>query len=430
MRCTERYRMRYFILGLFLALSLGATEISDSNKTLSEAVSSDELIVVEDNSGLSPKEVREIATSKDAAQKQEKVSLKDVYEVTDANGSVDISSLQSTWDELSPTPKEYDWVQTKSREWFKGEIKAMYNESLEFDSDEIGLYSFDFEDVQQIKSFHTLSVNIEEIASFKGIVRLKENEIKIIQGENEFVFKKSQVVSFAPNGEQERQNWSGKITLSLDKRTGNKDQFDYTAKFNIKRRTDSTRLIIDYLGRFSQASDVQTANDHRLNEKFDIYVTRNFFMTPLFTEYYQDKFQNINNQYTAGLGLGYTLIDTSKVELDFSGGPAAIYTEYVNVINTNDSSAYSPALELSTKLKVELSDVTDLKYDYKLTYTDNASGRYKHHMVFSLENELTGWLDLDFTTVWDYISKPEKRADSTVPESNDFQFLLGLGVEF
>jgi len=422
--------MRHFILGLFLALSLEATEISDSNKTLSEAVSSDELIVVEDNSGLSPKEVREIATSKDAAQKQEKVSLKDVYEVTDANGSVDISSLQSTWDELSPTPKEYDWVQTKSGEWFKGEIKAMYDESLEFDSDEIGLYSFDFEDVQQIKSFHTLSVHIERVASFQGIVRLKNNEIKIIQGKNEFIFKRSQIVSFAPDAKKERQNWSGKISLSLDKRAGNKDQFDYTAKFNIKRRTDNTRLIIDYLGRFSQVSDTQTANDHRLNEKFDIYVTRNFFMTPLFSEYYQDKFQNINNQYTAGLGLGYTLIDTSKVELDFSGGPAAIYTEYVNVSNANDSSAYSPALELSTKLKIELNDITDLKYDYKLTYTDNASGRYKHHMVFSLENELTGWLDLDFTTVWDYIARPEQRADSTVPESNDFQFLLGLGVEF
>jgi putative salt-induced outer membrane protein YdiY len=421
--------MKHFLLGFLLALSLGASESMDLNKSLSEASSSD-FAVVKDNSGLSDAEVRKIATAKDKVQKKEQVSLKDVYEVTDTNGSVDMSRLQLKWSDLSPVPNKYDWIQTKSKEWFKGEIKAMYDKSLEFDSDEIGLYSFDFEDVVQIKSFHPQSVHIENIASFQGIVRLKDSEIRIIQGENEFVFKKSQIVSFAPDGERERHNWSGKITLSLDKRAGNKDQFDYTAKFNIKRRTDNTRLVIDYLGRFSKVSNIETANDHRLNEKFDIYINRRFFITPVFAEYYQDKFQNINKQYTVGLGIGYTLVDTSKIELDFSGGPAVIYTEYANVSKVDENSAYSPALELSSKLKIELNSVTDLKYDYKLTYTDSASGTYKHHMVFSLENELTGWLDLDFTTVWDYISNPETRADNTTPTSSDFQFLLGLGVEF
>ena len=51
-------------------------------------------------------------------------------------------------------------------------------------------------------------------------------------------------------------------------------------------------------------------------------------------------------------------------------------------------------------------------------------------MIFKLENELTGWLDLDITGIWDHISLPEKREDHTAPLSNDYQVLVGLGVEF
>ena len=51
-------------------------------------------------------------------------------------------------------------------------------------------------------------------------------------------------------------------------------------------------------------------------------------------------------------------------------------------------------------------------------------------MVSTLENEITSWLDLDFTIVWDYLLKPEKTANGEIPKKSDFQFLVGLGVEF
>ena len=72
----------------------------------------------------------------------------------------------------------------------------------------------------------------------------------------------------------------------------------------------------------------------------------------------------------------------------------------------------------------------DLIYDYKFTFTDNDSGAYKHHMILSFENELTSWLDLDLSFIWDRLSKPTELEDGTVPFKNDYQMLLGLGVEF
>lgn len=384
---------------------------------------------MEDKSGLSDDQVREIAKESESTDGK-KVTIKEVFEATDSSGEVDVSKLQSSWEELTPKAKEYDWVRTTSGEWFKGKIKALYNDELEFDSEEIGLYTFDMEDITNIKSYQIMSINIEDIAIFTGIIRFKDEKIEIIQGNNTFDFTRDQIISFAPNSEKERDSWSGKISLSVDRRKGNKDQFDYTASADLKRRTSKSRLTLDYLGRISKINEITTADDHRLNEKFDIYLSRNFFWTPLFGEFYTDEFQNIEAQYTGGVGIGYTVIDTKTTEWYLSGGPAAVYTEYHTVLENEKKSISSPALELSTNLEVELSKKVDLKFVYKLTFTDEKSGLYKHHMLAKMEHELTSWLDFDITAIWDYLKKPEKDEEGLLPKQDDYQFLFGLGIEF
>ena len=419
MKCMENYSMKLFflIIAFFFTTTIYA-----------ETVENKEPIVIEDTSGLTEDEVRKIA--KESDKETSDVHIKKVFEVTDEEGKVDVSKLQASWEEQSPTPDKYDWVQTKNGEWFKGEIKSMYDEELEFDSDEIGLYTFDFEDISQIKSYYVIGAKIEKIASFVGLLRFKDDKLTIIQGDSRFTFPRNQIVSFAKSGDKERNYWSGKITISLDKRAGNKNQFDYAAQANIDRKTESTRLRLTYLGRVSVVEDTQTANDHRINEKFDTYITRDFFLTPLFSEYFQDSFQNIDSQYTVGTGLGMTLIDSKRLEWDVSGGPAYIKTNYTTVLAGQSKSSSSPSMEVSTRVEYELSKTNDITYDVKMTFTNEKSGTYKHHMVLKLENELLSWLDFDITGVWDYTKNPEIEEDGTTPDLNDYQFLLGLGIEF
>jgi len=418
--------MKQFLLFLLIQ-SLIFGENIDNNSSDS---STNEVVIVEDNSGLTDDEIREVAKEADTYKKTKKVSISEVIDKVDDRGKVDVSKLQSPWEELSPTPKKYDWIQTKSGEWFKGDIEAMYDDKLEFDSDEIGLYTFDFEDITQIKSYHIISTNIEDLASFSGLLRFKDNNLTIIQGDKSFNFKREQIVSFAKGGDDERNYWSGKITLNFDIRSGNKNQYDYTAQGYVLRRTSDTRLRVDYLGRISSVEKVETANDHRLNEKYDVYLTRNFFWTPVFSEFYLDKFQNIESQFTAGVGLGYTIIKTKKLEWDISGGPAYKVTNYYTVADGEDTTVSSPSLEMSTLVEYELSKTKDIKFNAKMTLTNEANGRYNHHIVLGLENELLSWLDFDITAIWDRTQMPEEDTDGNIPELNDFQFLFGLGVEF
>lgn len=417
----------YFSLNANESVPVPNVEILEKNTTKSTQGSGP--LVVKDNSGLSADEVREIVEKKDASLKQ-KISIKEVFEATDATGKVDLSQIQSSWNDLSPSPKKYDWIQTKSLEWFKGEIKAMFNDELEFDSDEIGLYTFDFEDVKQIKSFYIISTNIEGVASFSGVLRLKDNNLSIINGDTAYNFEKKQVVSFAKAGDMERDYWSGKVSMSLDIRAGNKDQSDFTAQANLNRRTDKTRLRLDYLGRISKVEDIETANDHRLNGKYDVYLTKDFFWTPAFGEYYRNKYQNIEHQYTYGLGIGYTIIDKKKFQWDISGGPALLRTYYEEVDVDSDKEVSSGSVQFSTIVDYEISSRIDLKYNYQLTFADRDSGLYKHYMLLTMENEITKWLDLDITAVWDYTAKPQVDATGNKPFQDDYQLLVGLGIDF
>ena len=419
------------LLSIYLLNSVFADSL-DSNTTKELDVESDQdtqIIVVKDESGLSDDALRKRAKVVDD-KKKAKVSIVDVAETIDKEGNVDLSKIQASWEELSPNVHKYDWVQTKSGEWFKGEIKGLYDDVLEFDSDEIGMYDFDFKDVVQIKSYHVMSLNIEDIASFPGILRLKDNTVKIIQGENTYEFHRNDIVSFAPNGDKERNFWSGKLTFSFDLRTGNTEQYDYNAKGKIQRRTAETRLIIDYLGRTSSKNKVETANDHRVNEKYDRYLSKDIFWTPTFAEYYTDKYKNIDMQLTAGLGLGYRFFHNKETEWSVSGGPAVVYTQYYNVQNNDALKNSSLAAQMSTKLESELTKIVDFTFDYKFTITNKQSGGYKHHMLFTFENDLYDWLDLDVTGVWDYWAIPEAESSGLVPLKNDYQLLIGLGIEF
>ena len=387
------------------------------------------LTVVKDTSGLSEDAIRTKAETADKKVKRT-LDIKDVIAATDRHGKVDLAKLEARWEKLSPTPKKYDWVQTKSGEWFKGNIKALYDDKLEFDSKEIGLYTFKLADIKQIKSYHLMRVNIENLASIKGILRLQGDKLTIIQGDTKYDFTKKQIVSFAPDGAKERNLWSGKASIGFDIRSGNSDQQDFTANLKLNRRSAASHLSLTYLGRVSSKDKVEISNDHRLNEKYDVFLSRNFFWTPLFSELYIDKFKNINAQITAGVGVGYTLLNTSKTRWSFSGGPAFVYTRHTTVNTTTKQNSLSPALEVSTKYKLKVSKMTNLTYNYQLTYTTREAGIYKHHMVLVLSNSLLSWLKFDVSGIWDYVQSPTAKSDGSLPLKNDFQMIMGLGVVF
>lgn len=334
------------------------------------------------------------------------------------------------WETSTPTVTDFDWIQLVSGEWLKGEVKGMYKEKLEFDSDKLDLLTLDWEDVSYVATHIPGRALIEGHGREIGYLEINKTEVIVTNGDSIKKFDRSQLISFITGGQEESDFWSAKFTLGLIARSGNTDQVDYNAKANIKRQTSFSRFIADYIGNISSTSKVETTNNHRVTGTTDRFITRRFFLRPLFGEYYRDKFSNIDSRVTIGTGLGYTIIDTSRTQWDIAGGPAYQATHFVSVQPGENIKETTPALVVSTNYEIELNSKLDFFYDYTTTWVNKASGGYTHHMVTTFESEITGSFDFDVSLIWDHISNPTPGDDGTVPFKDDYRLTVGITYEY
>ena len=334
------------------------------------------------------------------------------------------------WEPPPPAPDEFDWIQLKSGEWLKGELKVLYEKKLEFDSDELDLLEFDWKDVKQVRGGRIFAVRLMGPITVRGLLQVTADKVYVTVGEERREFDRSQLVAIAPAAQKEIGHWSGKVDLGLNLTSGNTSQTQYSTIANIQRRTSKTRFVTDYLGNFTRTEGVDTVDNQRVNTYFDIFKTRKYFFRPFFGEYYRDPFKNINNRVTLGAGLGYHIIDTSKTEWSVAGGPAYQRTRFESVEVGQASSESTPALVLGTAFNRDITEDVEFDFSYYFQILNKASGTYTHHLVATLETELTKWLDFDISFVWDRTQDPTPESDGTVPKPDDFYLIFSLGIEF
>lgn len=333
--------------------------------------------------------------------------------------------------EWRPPDDGFDWVQLKHKEWLMGEIKSMYNDSLEFDSDNLDLQSIDWADVTYLRSAGESSVNIEDLGEVTGVLEISGDTIRLIDGNDVKEFNRAQLVSLTPAGDGEIDLWAVDLTLSLNIRSGNTEQIDYTTRFSAKRRTARSRVLANYIGNISKTDAgtgtlVETINNQRVSGGWDLYATRHFFWAPFFGEYYRDPFQNIDQRLTVGAGIGYTIMDTGKIEWDVSGGPAYQSIRYISVQPGEDEKITGGALVLGTNYDHEINSKLDFIFNYNLTAANSDLGGYTHHMLASIETEITGSLDFDVSFMWDRVGQTTTDAEGNTPKPDDYRLMIGI----
>src|SRR4029079_5102700 len=66
-----------------------------------------------------------------------------------AAAGVSAQTAPAPFQPAPPAPDAFDWIQLKSGEWLKGELIALYDGKLEFDSDELEKLTLDWDDVRE-----------------------------------------------------------------------------------------------------------------------------------------------------------------------------------------------------------------------------------------------------------------------------------------
>jgi hypothetical protein len=333
------------------------------------------------------------------------------------------------WQPPPPMPDKWDWIQLTSGEWLKGEIVAMYEESMEFDSDELDLLTLDWEDIQVVRSGQTVQIAFEDDVIATGKLLVDGDSIWVM-GEQDYESTRSLVLSITPGEPKERNFWSGKFGAGLNVRTGNTEQTEFNANANFKRRTPKNRINIDYLGSFSESDNTTIADNQRLSAGWNRFVSKRFYISPVGAEYYRDPFQNITSRWTIGAGVGYQIVDTSKVEWDVNTSLAYQQTKFDDVLEGEATSADTPALVFGTGYDNEITGWMDFFFDYTFYIVNEESGTYTHHLYTGFEFEFFGDFDFDVAIVWDRIKDPRQNSDGTFPEKDDFRTIFSLGYSF
>lgn len=328
-----------------------------------------------------------------------------------------------------PPQDKFDWIQLKSGEWLKGEIKAMQDRELEFDSDELDDLTFDWADIRQVRSARPLKLLFVDGNTASAQVNITPKKISVT-GAPDVTYDRSELLGITPASDREISKWSGKVSAGLTVRSGNTEQVDYNAQARLQRRTPATRFSFDYIGNISETDGLESANNHRANSEFDVWLSRRLFLVVPGVEYYRDPFQNLEHRLTAGVGAGYDLIDRPKLEWNITAGPAYQRTYYVSVQPGEDDVKDTAALTFGTHFDWDVTSRVEFIFDYRGVLTSRDAGETTHHTVGTFSIEVTKRLDLDLSLVWDRVTNPKPDATGVEPKPDDFRLIVGLGLDF
>jgi len=337
---------------------------------------------------------------------------------------------------VSAFKQQYDWLKLSSDEWLKGDILSMYDEELEFDSEELGLQTIDWDDVVELRSKDKLSIRLIDGTIASGYLVVKDRRLNLINKNVAKNYSLPDLLSITFSSEREIDLWDGYLNLGANFRRGNTAQFDYTIGAGMQRRSSFSRLKIDYISNYSTFKDQETdnklvtANSARLTSSYDWFFSQKVFLRAMDFEYFSDEFLNIDYRVSYGIAAGYHAIDSKKVSWDVNVGPSYQKTQFKNVSAEESKSEVSPGLVLGTDFSYEVTSDIDFDASYQIKFVNEVSGKYIHHFETGIEIELTKKFDLDLTLYVDRTEVPHADDNGYVPEQNDYRFVVSLGYDF
>jgi hypothetical protein len=336
------------------------------------------------------------------------------------------------WQPKAPEglPTDFDWIRLPSDEWLKGEIVSMYDGKLEFDSDELGVHTFDFADIKELRSSRVLQVGFADREPVTGRLVVDGTTARVIGDAGETSFERSGILTIVVGAAREIDYWSGYANAGGNIRSGNSDQVDYTARLGTVRRSVKDRTGFDYIGTITRINSEDTSNNHRVTLGWDRFLSQRLFLNLVGLEWYRDQFQNVANRWTVTAGLGYEILDTPRTSWSATTGPAWQSTDWQSVPEGDDDSASSVALRVGTRFDHEFTGSIDFYTYYNAFFTDEASGSYTHHFDTGLIIELVGDLDVNVAWVWDRVQDPRPLEDGSFPKKDDTRLVFGLGWSF
>ena len=333
--------------------------------------------------------------------------------------------------DFDPQTNEFDWIKLTTGEWLCGEIKGLRADVLTFDSENLDTIDFDWGDIAEVWSQSTHLIMIDGRITHEGdTLLIKDGTVYLGEGAEQQTFTRDELRSIVPGEDEELNYWSGRFSLGAVVRSGNVNQADYTAYAFIRRETPATRWDSSYNGALSKIGGTETANNHRINSRFDWFLTGQFYVTPIGITYYRDVFQNIEYRITPFAGVGYDIFNKAPFKWTVLGGAAYQRTSYRSVLPPASDHDDTAAAIFETRAEWDITSDIEWDTEYSLTVPVPGAERNNHHFATYLAIDLAGDFILDLGLIWDRVGDPVPDINGDVPQENDLRFTLGVGYSF
>jgi putative salt-induced outer membrane protein YdiY len=328
-----------------------------------------------------------------------------------------------------------DWLRLSKGEWVAGSLERISDDVVYFDSNEFDDVEIDLEDVLELRSARHHTYRLEGATPrddilLTGTAGMRAGSLRIEADGELHVFERTRLIGMVEGGLRERDYWSGEVSLGVTANSGNSDQTDLSTYAMIRRETALTRGQLSYRASQSTSDGKRTAESHRANGEFDYYLTRRLFLVAPWLEAFGDPFQNIKLRSTAGVGLGYDVIDTAKWEWEVGTGLAYQSNELDTAPAGESTTANDVAVQFNTELKWEPTSNIEYTTSYRIQLVATDPGNTNHHLSSVLEFDIWGPLELDITWIWDRIWQPGRDENGVRPASDDYRFVVGLSLDF
>ena len=326
----------------------------------------------------------------------------------------------------------FDWVRLVSGEWIKGDMKRMRDDNLEFDSDKLDMQHIDFADVTLVHSPRINTYVFDERVSATGKAVITQDKVIVETAEGTKVFSRSELESIVEGGEREKDWWWMKLRFGLTLNRGNTDQLTYDIMLNVRREDRLTLLNMGYNANFGRTDGVQNVNRHLGDLDFKVFLSKRWFVTPLFGQLFNDRFQNIRFRATPAAGAGIHIIDEDNATWDFQTGLGYQFLRYKDDSTITDGNPQSDVfIPLFTYADFDITGDIDLTLSWLTNLVVTTIGNTNHTGKADLAIELTSVLDLDIAFLFLRTEDPGPPPDPADPpiEKDDYQLVVGISLE-
>ena len=324
---------------------------------------------------------------------------------------------------------EKDWARLASGEWLRGNIERMRDGSMEFNSDELKLITYDWKKVRELHSPRANTYNFTDGSDLTGPAMINEEFVTIQTIDGILTRPRAELQAIIEHTRRERNYWSTILRAGLTGNAGNTENLTFNAYWQLVREDTLTRAAISYDGTFGTASRAEVANRHLAGGDVDIFVHPIIYVKALTGQLLYDKFQNIRLRATPAAGVGFHLITTYVVNWDLEFAPAGYqYLSLLDPAATVEDPQHDGYMMFRMFADLDFTDDIQLLLEWRTNLVYTTIGNTNH--VGSLDFSLRVTTLLHFNTSFLYLrtEQPFPRSDGTVPKKNDYQIVVGISL--